>query len=112
MELPPCPARRHFEQETDVFFCAHPQHHVQDNLVTAEICRICQLWRQPAPSEFRPFVASAHPKRRDGACSYLGEQVGLRECPTCRGTVRVKVFACHHPRHRETTFSECAQCPD
>ena len=47
-----------------------------------------------------------------GPCFHLGGQTGLRDCPTCDGSVRVKVFTCQHPLHQETTLRECETCPD
>jgi hypothetical protein len=108
MTLPYCHSRRGLEGEADVFYCAHPRMHVQDQRVTPEICRICAYWRQPPPDTFRPFP----PPPPRGECRFLGEQTGLRECPTCGGHVRVKVFACGHPTHAETTIQECLTCRD
>ena len=45
-------------------------------------------------------------------CVYLGEPFGLRDCASCRGTVRIKIYECHHPAHAETTLSYCRTCPD
>src|SRR5438105_1221284 len=107
----PCHSRRYFQGESRLFFCAHPLMHSRDNLVTLQICQVCPLWQQPPPETYRPFTLTAPPKPR-GPCAHLGEQVGWRECPSCQGSVRLKVFACGHPRHQETTLSECLQCPD
>jgi hypothetical protein len=111
MSLPACHSRRLFDGESAVFFCAHPQLHAKDNLVTAEVCRICPCWHEPPPPAFREFHSGPPPRPR-GPCQHLGEQVGLRDCPSCGGTVRVKVFACGHPEHRETTLRFCTDCPD
>jgi hypothetical protein len=111
MDLPPCHSRRSLAPESRVYFCAHPDHHSRDGLVTAEMCRICPLWKEVPPVQFRKFPPDPPPKPR-GRCLYLGAAVGWRECPSCRGSVRIKVFACSHPRHRETTLAECAECPD
>lgn len=46
------------------------------------------------------------------ACAHLGDVIRLEDCKTCRGTVRVKVFACHHPDHADTTLAFCRTCPD
>jgi hypothetical protein len=42
----------------------------------------------------------------------LGEETGLRDCPSCLGNVRLKVFACSHPAHGETTLQDCGACAD
>jgi hypothetical protein len=128
MWLPPCHSRRTWEGVEDVFFCAHPKVCAPSQLVTAEVCGICRLRAQPPPEAFRDFpptppgdgaggIPAADWLRRlatgpRGPCQHLGEQVGLRDCPGCRGRVQVKVFACGHPRHRETVLSEGAACPD
>jgi hypothetical protein len=124
MNLVPCPARREInnpEGEPGVYFCAHPSHHSEDNLVTKENCWICPLWREPPPGEYRKFPPDPLPpgripvvaaRRRREPCIFLGEQIGFRDCPSCGGSVRVKVFACAHPRHEETTLNECSRCPD
>lgn len=112
MILPPCHSRRALPEESDVYFCAHPQHHSEDNLVTLQNCRICPWWQQPPPAEFRPFYLLPSGKPRRGPCKFLGEQISLRQCGTCPGSVKVKVFACHHPAHVETTLNECTACLD
>jgi hypothetical protein len=109
--LPPCIARRFLPDEPGVYYCAHPQHHSEHERVTAEVCAVCPLWSQPPPASFRPFPPPPLPALR-GKCLYLGKQVGTRKCPTCRGTVRQKVFACSHPDHKETVLTECAECAD
>jgi hypothetical protein len=38
MSLPPCLARRTLEGQDRVYYCAYPQHHSQDDLVTPELC--------------------------------------------------------------------------
>jgi hypothetical protein len=111
MALPDCHSRRFFDGESAVFFCAHPDLHAKDNVVTEGICQACPYWQQPPPPTFRDFTPGPPPKPRR-LCLHLGEQIGLRECPTCRGTVRVKVFACAHPAHLETTLRDCTRCPD
>jgi hypothetical protein len=108
MSLPACHSRRRIAQTNQVFFCAHPLVRVPNSLVTPETCQACDYWRQPPPSSFRPVVLG----RSRGPCLHLGEQTGLRECVTCQGKVSLKVFACAHPAHRETTLGECHSCPD
>jgi hypothetical protein len=72
------------------------------------MCVICPLWQQAAPPRFRKFPPDPPPRPR-GPCLYLGEPVAWRECLSCRGSVRIKLFACAHPRHQETTLAECAE---
>jgi|AGTN01.2.fsa_nt_gi hypothetical protein len=52
----------------------HPLDRIEDNIV-----RICSL----------PIA-----RRAPAGCVHRGEQLRLQECPTCCGSVRVKVFAC------------------
>lgn len=49
---------------------------------------------------------------RPRPCLHLGDVLRLDDCATCKGTVRVKVYACSHPAHAETTLSGCRTCPD
>jgi hypothetical protein len=46
------------------------------------------------------------------SCIHLGEQSGLRDCPNCLGSVKLKVYACHHPAHTSTTLEDCRFCGD
>jgi hypothetical protein len=110
-ELPACHSRRVLELEPGVYFCAHPRMHAPDSLVDAGICLACRYWRESAPAVFREFPP-AGPLRRRGNCRHLGELIELRECRGCRGNVRVKVFACRHPAHTETTMQYCRTCRD
>ena len=82
--------------------------HAPRSLVTPELCRVCRLWREPAPEAFRPFAAAG----QSGPCFYLGKELGLRECKRCRGSVRQKTFACGHPLHGEAVLRDCRSCPD
>src|SRR5438552_12693467 len=88
MILPPCHSRRIIDANSREFFCAHPRHHSKDNVVNLEICNVCPLWQEPPPENFRPLPKEWPPKPR-GLCVFLGEQIGLRDCPTCQGTVRL-----------------------
>jgi hypothetical protein len=108
MPLLPCPARRVLEGETGVYFCAHPQMHALDQRVSPEVCQICPYPAQPAPAVFRPFP----PPPPRGSCTHLGGFKTWRQCPSCGGSVRLKVFVCNHPRHLETTLRECVACAD
>ncbi len=47
-----------------------------------------------------------------GACRFLGQQTGERQCKTCSGRVMQKEFACHHPLHTLATVMECRTCAD
>jgi len=112
MSLPPCHSRRELPNEPTTFFCAHPQVHANNQLVTAEICKICSYWKLPPPAEFRHFDPAGASIRRTGPCFFLGDQTGWRPCASCRGNVQLKVFACRHLLHDSTTFEECQQCSD
>jgi NifU-like protein involved in Fe-S cluster formation len=109
--LPFCHSRRGLPGETTTFFCAHPQVFSNGQRVSAQVCRMCDYWKQPPPSQFRPFDPAAA-ILRTRPCRFLGEQSGWRQCPTCRGNVRIKVFDCRHPSHDTTTLDECKVCPD
>ena len=111
MKLPDCHSRRELGPGAKTFYCVHPLMSTPGNLVRAEICRLCSYWRGPPPTGPRPFPPPLTPPL-GGPCIHLGQQTGLRECSTCRGNVRLKVFACTHPLHRETTLEECGVCPD
>ena len=108
MSLPFCHSRRELESEPGVLFCVHPRVHVNSQRVSPSICKMCDYWKQPPPEQFRPFP----PPPPRGRCAFLGELTGHRECATCRGRVQIKVFACSHPAHTETTWDECLHCPD
>lgn len=108
--LPDCHSRREHDPEKQLFFCAHPRMHTRDSLVYPAICRLCPYWNQPAPTEFRPRPLNF--MVRDGLCAQLGPLIELRDCPSCRGQVQVKVYACLHPAHEETTIDDCTRCRD
>jgi hypothetical protein len=83
---------------------------------TADQCRVCWLYAyDPA---YRALWDAAGPApRRTGPCVHRGPEVRQEECPTCRGRVRLKVFACG--LHGECTVARplagtacCATCPD
>lgn len=120
MKLPECHSRRELPIDSNSFFCAHPQVHAADGQVTAQMCLLCDRWQAPPPATFRPFPAtpaSAAVARAATApvrdpCFHLGDQTGMRDCRTCRGAVKLKVFACAHPLHDETTIAQCRTCPD
>src|SRR5437667_10753503 len=99
MHLPPCHSRRDVDPANGLYFCAHPRLHIRNQLVTPANCRACSFWLEPPPATFR--VMPKGPLVRDEPCRYLGEVIELRPCKTCRGDVKVKVFACGHPAHEE-----------
>lgn len=110
MSLPYCHSRRDLPDEPGVFFCAHPAMHAIDQRVRANVCRVCDMWQQPAPLTFREV--KPRQQVRNCACIHLGELIGERECSSCRGRVRVKVYSCQHPDHDEVTWPECLNCRD
>lgn len=109
--LAPCHSRREYDSPAGIYFCAHPQVFAAGDLVTFGICAQCRRWQEPPPDRYR-----SHPSGTGRSlgipCFHLGEQTGLRECPSCQGNVRLKVFACHHPAHQETTLDECRFCSE
>jgi hypothetical protein len=109
--LPHCHSRRDFNPQEQIYFCAHPLVNIDRQLVTPAVCGHCTRWRDPKPEKFRDFPTKVH-VRRDGPCMYLGEQTGLRDCPTCRGNIKLKEFRCHHPAHTTTIINECHVCFD
>lgn len=109
--LAPCHSRREFDALRGTFFCAHPRVHAANHLVDVDICRICERWKEPPPEEFRSH-SHITGTLRSGPCWSLGEQTGLRDCPSCRGNVKLKVFACEHPDHQDTTLDDCLRCAD
>jgi hypothetical protein len=111
MRLPECHSRLPLEDRTDLFLCAHPQVHAARDVVTVGICASCQLWKEPPPAKPRPLRVRLY-ALLDAPCRHLGPEIGLRECPSCGGHVRLKVFACRHPQHSETTLQECRGCGD
>ncbi len=72
MHLPPCHSRRDVDPAKEIYFCAHPQMHVQNQLVKPEICLACPYWEQPPPATFR--VMPSGPLVRDQLCRHLGER--------------------------------------
>lgn len=51
--------------------------------------------------------------RNEMDCGYLGAPTGETHlCPTCKGTVRLKVFDCVHPAHGQVTVKDCEVCSD
>lgn len=51
------------------------------------------------------------PGAAPGPCPHLGPQVGEEECESCRGRVRLRVFACASRVHGPaTTLPKCAGC--
>lgn len=73
----------------------------------------------PAPGAPEPAAAAAP---HAGPCAFLGPPVldpggrqATRQCPTCRGVVRLKLSRCHHPGHAAdptTTEAGCRDCGD
>jgi hypothetical protein len=69
-----------------------------------------------------PAGRRAAPAPARSTCRHLGDPIegeggeqATRRCGTCRGEVRLKLWACLHPGHEgrpETTARECSRCPD
>jgi hypothetical protein len=81
-------------------------------------CRVCWLYHH-APNYkalWDGAVAIAKPSTR-AACTHLGAEVRTELCPSCKGKIKVKVFAC--PLHTECTIrkqidgvASCGDCKD
>ncbi len=94
------------------------RHRCQKSRHDFELCRRREDWfaafergdtviqRPPAPS----------PPLRNN-CRHWGEELGTEDCPSCRGNIRIKVFACNiHDRCTLRKALEetacCAGCGD
>jgi hypothetical protein len=112
MPLPPCHSRRPLNDETDRFRCAHPRVHVDGNIVSSDFCRLCTLWSEPEPAQFRHLEQSDESTASEPRCAFLGNAVGWHTCPTCRGNVKLRMYDCRHPWHDTTTLRECRACTE
>jgi hypothetical protein len=92
----------------------HPGREARPGPYTLDQCRLCWLYlNDPA---YRALWADGTPDR-SRPCVHRGQTHREEHCPTCRGTVRLKVFAC--ARHGECTIARslagvpcCATCAD
>jgi hypothetical protein len=86
-------------------------------------CRQCgyeRNWNRPdlPKRNCGKFVRSTDTTSSTRAkCRHLGDELRRQECPTCQGTVKLKVFACaiHGECTPETPLEGvacCASCPD
>lgn len=105
--------------------CAEPGYcPVHKQIVTRLGLRICQAGDDRSKAAyFTGKPGAAMPTARPAVstpCRFLGEPLKdaaglpvLRECRSCRGTVKLKVLACSHPAHDGTTTEKaCRACPD
>ncbi|WP_339910220.1 hypothetical protein [Symmachiella dynata] len=111
MKLPDCHSRHAVSDLQHEYHCTHPDVYARGRRVTDGVCKVCELWRLPPPGILVEHAAYS-PLVRIGRCRHLGDQTGERLCPTCGGSVRVKLFACGHPNHSETTMRDCLLCND
>jgi len=87
-------------------------HHIPALQAEDEVARLNEWAKKnlmslcPKPKRPRRIPAYARP------CLYLGGQLGERDCKSCKGSVRLKVFACSHQRHDDTTIRDCKTCAD
>jgi tetratricopeptide (TPR) repeat protein len=110
-QLPECYARRPIPGESGSCHCLHPKVHVRDQVVSPTICSTCHRWRESTPAHLRELSQLVSP-RRGLDCRYIGSEIGLRACESCRGQVHVKVYRCEHPERSETTLVDCRNCAD
>lgn len=71
--------------------------------------------------KYRAYKPTKADRKRCGAirtdCRFRGKQIDSVKCPTCAGTVMLKVFSCE--KHERCTIGKaikgiqsCARCPD
>src|SRR5262245_56456370 len=101
MDSPECHSRPPLPGQDRLSFCAHPRFHAPGQRVWLEVCQVCRLRLLSPPETFRPYPPLT--ARERGPCVHLGNLIGMRECQSCRGHVRLKVFNCNHENHNETT---------
>ena len=85
---------------------------IQELREASETDAVVTIYRLGELDALPQRTATATRATRSGPCVHLGDLAGYRDCSSCKGTVRVKVFTCHHPDHETTTIRECGQCPD
>lgn len=90
---------------------------------------ICPNCNKPVPAEILSLVSPFYcpcgaavefddrrARGSNGPCAHLGQFTRAELCPSCRGQVRVKIFAC--AVHEECTLQKpldvacCATCED
>jgi len=94
----------------------HPGREAQPGTFTPDQCLLCWLYLND-PAYRALWDAPGPDPGRTRSCRHRGETRREQECPTCRGVVRLKVFACE--LHGECTIGRslagvacCATCPD
>lgn len=93
--------------------------HVVSQPYTPDQCRVCWLYT------FDPVHKAIWDKGHSGVdptwpCVHRGEAIGSVDCPTCKGSVRVKLYECSQPDvwQRQATIGKqvdkvtavCAAC--
>lgn len=80
-------------------------------------CVRCGHHRHTVTHPAKIARACTAPPNPPGACIHRGEASGTRECATCQGSVKIKLFAC--ALHGVCTLGKridmlacCAQCGD
>jgi len=82
-------------------------------------CRLCFLYHHDPRYKtlWNGQPERPAPQPRTAACRHRGTEQGQADCPSCRGTVRVKVFAC--TLHASCTLARvvpghacCESCKD
>jgi hypothetical protein len=110
LELPVC-RWRGTTLPGERFACTSPRLIVGLDGVPAALCRTCYCRNHEAPATTGVQAGRTLP------CRLRGEWLREQECPTCAGTVRLKVLACS--RHGACTVGTplpgiacCAGCSD
>jgi hypothetical protein len=114
--------------ETKPCTCATPEEAVAKGCRRAGLPMVGRLYDLCAcRGDVHPRMSEAYRRLWDGMpqldtpnrskpCFYKGEATGeLRQCGSCQGNVREKIFQCKHPGHAlnpTTTVRACEQCAD
>jgi len=75
LKFPECHSSQPLGGLSRMRFCAHPRVHAKNQLVTAEMCRICRLRTLPPPSTLRPAPPRRGPWPWQPAC-FVAESNG------------------------------------
>lgn len=96
-----------------------PRHQFEKSKYQFGMCRLSvDHFEQWESGEYQKRFSRGRPQRDPSqTCSHLGPELHTVECPTCAGTVHLKVFACD--LHQQCTrlkkikdIAGCSTCED